>query len=287
MLELEFIESPQSCYDQIAEPLLRAGVMPNNMVVGVAYAAATATVPNPAYLGLVAREGGTVVGAVISSKAGWISFSQCSESVARALLARWLERMEKPRCMFGPEPTISKLMQWAEGTYGMKSVGANKNLAYELLKVDSPTRPAAGAMRLATLADAPLLVDWEVQFVADCKLPGASEPDFRENCVALVDRLLKNGNGQIALWEVEGKPVAMCRRTRSAPFGTSVSGVYTPRELRGHGYASHLVARFSQMLLDEGAPRCLLFTDADNPTSNGIYQAIGYRYCCDFFRYDF
>jgi ribosomal protein S18 acetylase RimI-like enzyme len=60
-----------------------------------------------------------------------------------------------------------------------------------------------------------------------------------------------------------------------------VNYVYTPPERRGHGYASACVATLTQQLLDEGVPRCCLYTDLSNPTSNKIYQAIGYRPVCD------
>ena len=56
-----------------------------------------------------------------------------------------------------------------------------------------------------------------------------------------------------------------------------VSGVYTPVERRGHGYASACVAAVSQHELDSGAVACSLYTDLANPTSNKIYQAIGYQ----------
>lgn len=49
-----------------------------------------------------------------------------------------------------------------------------------------------------------------------------------------------------------------------------------------HHYASACVAALSQLILDEGKEFCTLFTDLANPTSNHIYQQIGYRPVCDF-----
>ena len=56
-----------------------------------------------------------------------------------------------------------------------------------------------------------------------------------------------------------------------------VGPVYTPPELRGRGYATTLTAAVSQDQLDQGRRFVTLFTDLANPTSNRIYQAIGYR----------
>lgn len=52
--------------------------------------------------------------------------------------------------------------------------------------------------------------------------------------------------------------------------------MFTPREHRGHGYASGLVAAVSARVRDIGH-RCTLYTDPRNPTSNSIYRAIGYH----------
>jgi predicted GNAT family acetyltransferase len=87
----------------------------------------------------------------------------------------------------------------------------------------------------------------------------------------------------MGLWVVNGTTVAMAAAVRSSSVAATVGQVYTPPEHRGQGYASALVAQLSQHLLDRGAPRCLLFTDAANPTSNKIYQRIGYQWRGEFF----
>jgi predicted GNAT family acetyltransferase len=63
--------------------------------------------------------------------------------------------------------------------------------------------------------------------------------------------------------------------------------VYSPPEKRGHGYASACTAAVSQMLLDNGRKFCFLYTDLRNPTSNKIYQQIGYQPVLDFAEYSF
>ena len=64
-------------------------------------------------------------------------------------------------------------------------------------------------------------------------------------------------------------------------YGVSRLGpVYTPPEHRGRGYASSAVAEVSRLILADGARACL-FTDQANPTSNRIYQQLGYRAVVD------
>jgi hypothetical protein len=63
--------------------------------------------------------------------------------------------------------------------------------------------------------------------------------------------------------------------------------VYTPPQHRGWGYASNLVARASQAQLDAGRRFVFLFADLANPTSNKIYQGIGYEPVADVDQYVF
>ena len=81
--------------------------------------------------------------------------------------------------------------------------------------------------------------------------------------------------------EVDGIPVSMAGYTRELPTAIGVAFVYTPPYFRGKGYATSCVAQLSQMALDQGFTRCVLYTDLLNPTSNRIYQKIGYKAVCD------
>ena len=82
---------------------------------------------------------------------------------------------------------------------------------------------------------------------------------------------------QILLWEDDGEPVSMAISTRRTRRGVAIGGVYTPPDRRRCGYASACTAELSRRLLESGREFCCLYTDASNPTSNRIYQKIGYR----------
>jgi predicted GNAT family acetyltransferase len=73
----------------------------------------------------------------------------------------------------------------------------------------------------------------------------------------------------------------------STPNGARIGPIYTPPELRRRGYASALTADLTQMLLYRGSRFCFLFTDLANPTSNSIYQQIGYRPVADVDQWSF
>lgn len=82
--------------------------------------------------------------------------------------------------------------------------------------------------------------------------------------------------GRVGFWVDGAEPVSMAYASASNGGVTRVSGVWTPPALRGRGYASGLVAALSRERMEAGE-RCMLFTDLSNPTSNKIYEAIGYR----------
>jgi len=95
------------------------------------------------------------------------------------------------------------------------------------------------------------------------------------------------GRRGLALWEVSGRPVSMAGYSGPTPHGIRISAVYTPPDFRRQGYASACVATLSQYLLDLRYQFCFLFTDLANPTSNHIYQEIGYRRVSDVDKYVF
>jgi predicted GNAT family acetyltransferase len=136
-----------------------------------------------------------------------------------------------------------------------------------------PVPAAPGASRTATHDDAPLLLEWMDAFGTEVLEEG--DPGRTEGR-AMVEHRLGAGVGGFLLWEDGGEAVSVSGWGGPTPNGIRIGPVYTPPELRGRGYATALVAELSQTLLDEGRSFCFLYTDLANPTSNAIYERIGY-----------
>lgn len=139
---------------------------------------------------------------------------------------------------------------------------------YTLTEVFPPTN-VNGHMRWAQEEDVATLGKWFLGFCEEAE-PDAPPANPEEN----VRRFMKTG--KLAVWDNDGM-VSMTGSSRGTPNGATVSAVYTPPEHRGNGYASGCVAALSQWLLDDGNHFCTLYTDLSNPTSNKIYQNVGYR----------
>ena len=135
----------------------------------------------------------------------------------------------------------------------------------------APIPPAAGAMRPARAGDRPLLQEWAGAFAIETGLPEGPEELVRSIAVRI------GADPGIVVWEASGIPVALAGAVESSPGIARVGPVYTPPEHRRRGYATSLVAEWTSELLRRGSRRCALFTDLANPTSNSIYQAVGYR----------
>jgi predicted GNAT family acetyltransferase len=66
-----------------------------------------------------------------------------------------------------------------------------------------------------------------------------------------------------------------------------VDPVYTPAHLRGRGYAGAVTVEVSRAALTAGATDVVLYANPANPTSNALYQRLGYVPIADFVVYGF
>ncbi|WP_215113347.1 GNAT family N-acetyltransferase [Exiguobacterium sp. s63] len=157
---------------------------------------------------------------------------------------------------------------WQEITSGSSEMFMSQGL-YRLDRVED-IEMANGHMREATAADQAQLEAWYSAFEAESGL--RSSPP--EKVTKAVQAMLKRE--EAVFWEVDGQLVSCAKRARPTENGITVSFVYTSPDARGRGYARSLVADLSRQILKTKA-FCVLYTDLTNPTSNKIYQEVGYQ----------
>ena len=177
----------------------------------------------------------------------------------------------------GYQPEVEAFREAAERLRGILASAAHHLIFHELGAL-VPPRPCAGRSRRATLNDTALLLDWHLAFgaEADPSAPKRTEDQVR---MAIAQRALW-------IWETEADgPVSFAGLWWAGATGSRIGPVYTPPEQRGRGYASALV----HACADHGGRvgRCTLFTNADNPTSNAIYRALGFEPGRRFQEWDF
>ncbi|HZL36475.1 MAG TPA: GNAT family N-acetyltransferase [Tepidisphaeraceae bacterium] len=197
---------------------------------------------------------------------------------AMRLLGRELARRQwSGTTIAGPRPCVQTL---ADAFAALAGRPARMTLClgmYQLTKVVHPA-PAPGAMRQCGPEDRLTLARLLGAFAAEI-----NEPSAQDDLTWADQRIAQR---RIYFWE-DGQPVAIAGFAGLTPNGVRINSVFTPREHRGRGYASNLVAHLSARLLEEGRKFCFLNADAANPTSNRIYQRIGYRPVSESERWEF
>lgn len=78
------------------------------------------------------------------------------------------------------------------------------------------------------------------------------------------------------LW-YDGKPVSMAWQRRPTQNGCAISFVYTPDELRGHGYAGCCVGMLTEKILQDFKYATLFIIRAQDPTNN-LYTRAGFKH---------
>ena len=156
---------------------------------------------------------------------------------------------------------------WQRRTGSATKPGRRSRL-YRLDRLTPPSPMPAGAARVAGDGDRAQLVDWFHAFHADIHEEARAVDEMVD------DRLSYGG---LTVWEVDGRPVSMAGVSRPEGGAVRVNAVYTPPQMRGRGYGAAVTSTVTQAALDAGADDVVLFTDLANPTSNALYQRLGYR----------
>ncbi len=147
---------------------------------------------------------------------------------------------------------------------------ATVQMRTRLYRLETLTAPPApdGAARTATTDDRELLLRWTDAFHDDIGERG-------QDIARQVDDLLEFGG--MTVWESGGEPVSMAGRSRASAGMARILNVYTPPDRRGRGYGGAATVAATEAALADGVTDVVLFTDLANPTSNGLYQRLGYR----------
>lgn len=263
-----------------AGPFLRTREAHNCLILGIAAALRLrpADSPEPApYLATV-RAGRRVVLVAFQTPPWQMVLSEVEAPDAMDLIVE--DRLDSPfDGVGGPAEHVGTFARLWSAATGMPHRRTMRERIFRLTQV-VPPRPAPGSLRVAGPHDAEIMAAWLAAFAAEA-LGEMVGPDV----AARVRSWLSPSDGRMMVFWDDGGPVAMAGLSGPTPTGIRIGPVYTPPERRRRGYASNLVAAASQRELDGGRRACFLFTDLANPTSNHVYESIGYEPVRDFDQY--
>ncbi len=151
-----------------------------------------------------------------------------------------------------------------------------------LYALDQLRHPSvAGSGRPATDDDLEPVLHWWRIFAAEA-VPHQAALDPRPQIEQMI------AGGRARLWESTREatrhtsgPVALAGRSPVLAGASRVGPVMTPEQHRRQGYGAAVTAACADAALADGAEHVVLFTDLGNPTSNAIYQRIGFRAVSD------
>lgn len=197
------------------------------------------------------------------------------DDAARALAAAVHARGERVGGVNGSLPAARVYAEETARLAGGEPRIDEHTRLFELGELVAPPSPP-GRLRAATARDGDLVLDWFNAFAGDAA-EQAGRVEDRPSFHTPEDIRARLEDGRVWLWEDEGGEAVHVTGHSLPAYGVSRIGpVYTPRPHRGRGYAAAAVAGVSAMLRDQGARVCL-FTDQANPTSNRLYEALGFR----------
>lgn len=289
-MELEFFDHPQPFLDAAAEVLAEQPVL-GTVIAGVSERTARELLEGYdswrevgagfARWWLVVRDD---TGVVVSAAMRTAPFPPhptftlpMDERAARALAGALHRRGEPLGGSNGASPAAVVIAEETARLVGARVVPGKSTRLWSASDVNVPP-PPPGRLRRATEADAPLVLAWSRAFHHEADAQAGREPDLSAaEHITLDGVLTRIHEGAEWLWESPSGEVVHLTGCGLPAFGVSRIGpVFTPREHRGSGVASHVVGELTRRGLAAGHRMCL-FTDLDNPVSNRIYERLGYR----------
>jgi len=234
------------------------------LISSITSSVATGSRTYEGYFWWAAIENGDVQGLAIRTLPYGYVFSPMSNDAVEALYSFISVEDSIANEFAGPKSVIDYL----EKVTGKEVAEEESDLIYENRKL-IPAAPI-GEIRTAISSDYELIFKWMTAFIEETALRSF---DLENMVRSALDK------GRYALLEVEGAVVSLGGNSDIQEFdGISIGRVgpiYTPLEHRKKGYASAITSGISEKLLNEGVIPTL-YTQATNPTSNKIYQEIGY-----------
>ena len=259
-----------------AEPFLRCAEVENVLMLGICSPGGSGRFDDSCYLATV-EEDQAVVACALRTPPYSAVLTRADREALELLVTDLAGKYQDLPAAAGPEPAIRDFAELWTSRTGATARPAVRMRVFEARHVFQPPLPS-GAFRMATEADLATATQWAEAFFDET---GLNDPSDASDVAREQIR-----RGSLFIWE-DTRPVSMAAWAGRTGQTVRVNSVYTSPEHRGRGYASACVAFLTQRLLDEGLTSCCIYTDLANPTSNKIYQAIGYRPVADVTEYRF
>ena len=260
-----------SQFINLASNLLYEREAEYSLLLGLCELQASAEKPSADYKYFCLFRSEKLVGAAVLNERRLV-VTDFPESCVQFLVRYLVENQILIPGVVGPINIVEKFAKHWSSAIEQKMMLTMGQSIYQLSQV-APSKNVLGKLVAAKEQELNVISKWLHEFSLEAT---PHQPTNLEKMTALAKT--KISKHEAYLWlDQDEHAVSMTLVGRPTKNGISISGVFTPKQLRGNGYASAVVASTSQVMLDKGKKFCVLYTDTANPTSNKIYKKIGFQ----------
>lgn len=142
------------------------------------------------------------------------------------------------------------------------------------LKIPNSLATGAVECRLPNLSELGLLGKWCAAYAVET-LGKVETPELLSEYRQTVEQRQADKTHFCLIKEQQ--PVAYCVFNAQLPDIVQIGGVWTPKEMRGNGYAKCVVAGALLLARSVGVTQAILFTSKTNLAAQSVYTAIGFQ----------
>ena len=206
-----------------------------------------------------------LIGCAIFAEPDGLVLSEMDSDASAALFSFMHDKISIPSRIFGPiEPAIRLAEIFAKAS----NLACELNSRWRVHRLDNLCAQeyrVSGRLMLGTMDDQRLVSSW-----------GRKYDEEKPANVNIEKFLLRKLEDRLLYFWTDGEPKALATLSGTICKGPRISAVYTPRSLRGNGYAFALAHKLSEQYLGSGSSYITLNTQVGDPVER-MYAKIGYR----------
>lgn len=220
----------------------------------------------PYWFGSIDNDDGDIVACGNHNLPDGLCISETPASMLDAVHRSLLDVVGMPHRIMAPQITAKYLAERCSDTSEVCGRFQARWHTYRLDNLNWPAKDVPGQLRKGRIEEEDLIARWGRAFGEEQPAP-----------VDVSDYMLRKlSEGDLYVWDDIG-PKTILSLSGRAGKGIRISGVYTPPEFRGQGYASAAVAALSHAKLSNGRDFVVLNVTDGNP-AEALYQRLGYRF---------
>jgi hypothetical protein len=206
-----------------------------------------------------------LIGCAIFAEPDGLVLSEMDSDASEALFSFLHDKISIPSRIFGPIELAIRLAEIFAKASNLACELTSRWRVHRLDNLCAQEYRVSGQLMLGTMDDQRLVSSW-----------GRKYDEEKPANVNIEKFLLRKLEDRLLYFWTDGEPKALATLSGTICKGPRISAVYTPRSLRGNGYAFALAHKLSEQYLGSGSSYITLNTEVGDPVER-MYAKIGYR----------